>query len=213
GSRAQSNVALLAADGKRPKQTAITIEINDSSGHATTSRLSARRSSSRVAACAGAVLPVKSYSRTHVTPCNGWRVTGQTRTSRCATLAPLPRRRRSAPSLRRCAARPAGPVNRRARRSSDVLSRPRCTEIIAPLIQTDSKERGMSDSVYRVTEVIGTSPDSWEAAARTAVETAARSIRDLRVAEATRFDVTVKDGKIADYRVRLNISFKYETGD
>ena len=71
----------------------------------------------------------------------------------------------------------------------------------------------MSDSVYRVTEVIGTSPDSWEAAARTAVETAARSIRDLRVAEATRFDVTVKDGKIADYRVRLNISFKYETGD
>jgi len=81
------------------------------------------------------------------------------------------------------------------------------------LIHTDSKERGMSDSVYRVTEVIGTSSDSWEAAARSAVETAARSIRDLRVAEATRFDVTVKDGKIADYRVRLNISFKYETGD
>jgi flavin-binding protein dodecin len=71
----------------------------------------------------------------------------------------------------------------------------------------------MSDSVYRVTEVIGASADSWEAAARNAVETAARSIRDLRVAEATRFDVTVKDGKIADYRVRLNISFKYETGD
>jgi flavin-binding protein dodecin len=81
------------------------------------------------------------------------------------------------------------------------------------LIHTDPKERGMSDSVYRVTEVIGTSSDSWEAAARSAVETAARSIRDLRVAEATRFDVTVKDGKIADYRVRLNISFKYETGD
>jgi len=71
----------------------------------------------------------------------------------------------------------------------------------------------MSDSVYRVTEVIGASADSWEAAARNAVETAAKSIRDLRVAEATRFDVTVKDGKIADYRVRLNISFKYETGD
>jgi len=71
----------------------------------------------------------------------------------------------------------------------------------------------MSDSVYRVTEVIGTSSDSWEAAARRAVETAARSIRDLRVAEATRFDVTIKDGKVADYRVRLNISFKYETGD
>jgi dodecin len=71
----------------------------------------------------------------------------------------------------------------------------------------------MSDSVYRVTEVIGTSSDSWEAAARNAVETAARSIRDLRVAEATRFDVTIEDGKIADYRVRLDISFKYEAGD
>jgi flavin-binding protein dodecin len=71
----------------------------------------------------------------------------------------------------------------------------------------------MSVSVYRVTEVIGTSSDSWEAAARNAVETAAKSIRDLRVAEATRFDVTIEDGKIADYRVRLDISFKYEAGD
>jgi len=71
----------------------------------------------------------------------------------------------------------------------------------------------MSESVYRVTEVIGTSPDSWEAAARNAVETAGRTIRDLRVAEATRFDVTLKDGKIAEYRVRLGISFKYEAGD
>jgi flavin-binding protein dodecin len=77
----------------------------------------------------------------------------------------------------------------------------------------DRKERDMSDSVYRVTEVIGTSSDSWEAAARNAVETAAKSIRDLRVAEATRFDVTIEDGKIADYRVRLDISFKYEAGD
>ena len=68
----------------------------------------------------------------------------------------------------------------------------------------------MSDSVYRVTEVIGTSTDSWEAAGAKAVETAARSIRDLRIAEATRFDVTIKDGKIAEYRVRLGISFKYE---
>ena len=68
----------------------------------------------------------------------------------------------------------------------------------------------MSDSVYRVTEVIGTSDESWEAAARNAVTTAGNTIRDLRVAEATRFDVTIKDGKIADYRVRLAISFKYE---
>jgi flavin-binding protein dodecin len=71
----------------------------------------------------------------------------------------------------------------------------------------------MSDSVYRVTEVIGTSPDSWEAAARSAVETAAQTVRDLRVAEATRFDVTIEDGKVASYRVRLDISFKYESSD
>jgi dodecin len=71
----------------------------------------------------------------------------------------------------------------------------------------------MSDSVYRVTEVIGTSSESWAEAARTAVETAAQTIRDLRIAEATRFDVTIKDGKIAEYRVRLGISFKYETQD
>lgn len=72
----------------------------------------------------------------------------------------------------------------------------------------------MSDnSVYRITEVIGTSPDSWAKAAANAVETAAKSIRDLRVAEATRFDVTIKDGKVAEYRVRLGISFKYEAGD
>lgn len=71
----------------------------------------------------------------------------------------------------------------------------------------------MSDSVYRVTEVIGASTESWEAAAKHAVETAARTIRDLRIAEATRFDVTIKDGKVAEYRVRLGISFKYETDD
>jgi hypothetical protein len=71
----------------------------------------------------------------------------------------------------------------------------------------------MSDSVYRITEVIGASSDSWEAAARNAVETAAKTVRDLRIAEATRFDVTIKDGTIAEYRVRLGVSFKYETQD
>jgi dodecin len=71
----------------------------------------------------------------------------------------------------------------------------------------------MSESVYRVTEVIGASPDSWEAAARNAVETAARTVRDLRIAEATRFDVTIRDGRVAEYRVRLDVSFKYDTGD
>src|SRR6059058_6069678 len=78
---------------------------------------------------------------------------------------------------------------------------------------SNERSREMSDSVYRVTEVIGVSPESWEAAARNAVETAARTVRDLRVAEATRFDVTVQDGKVAAYRVRLDISFKYEEAD
>jgi dodecin len=68
----------------------------------------------------------------------------------------------------------------------------------------------MSDSVYRVTEVIGVSPDSWEAAPKNAVETAAKTVRDLRIAEATRFDLTIDDGKVSSYRVRLDISFKYE---
>ena len=71
----------------------------------------------------------------------------------------------------------------------------------------------MSDSVYRVTEVIGVSSESWEAAARTAVETAAKSVRDLRVAEVLRSDVTIENGQVTGYRVRLGISFKYQTGD
>ena len=71
----------------------------------------------------------------------------------------------------------------------------------------------MSDSVYRVTQVIGVSSESWEKAAQNAVNTAGETIRDLRVAEATRFDVTIEDGKVSNYRVRLDISFKYEKGD
>src|ERR1700733_5407475 len=71
----------------------------------------------------------------------------------------------------------------------------------------------MADSVYRVTEVIGVSSESWEAAARSAVETAAKSVRDLRVAEVIRQDVTIENGGIVSYRVRLGISFKFESGD
>ena len=67
-------------------------------------------------------------------------------------------------------------------------------------------------SVYRVTEVIGTSEESWEAAARAAVETAAATVRELRIAEVVRQDVTIEDGHITGYRVRLAISFKYESG-
>jgi flavin-binding protein dodecin len=71
----------------------------------------------------------------------------------------------------------------------------------------------MADSVYRVTEIIGVSSESWEAAARSAVETAAKSVRDLRVAEVIRQDVTIENGGVVNFRVRLGISFKYETGD
>ncbi|HEU0318744.1 MAG TPA: dodecin family protein [Solirubrobacteraceae bacterium] len=71
----------------------------------------------------------------------------------------------------------------------------------------------MADSVYRVTEVIGVSSESWEQAARNAVETAANTVRDLRIAEVVREDVTIEDGRISHFRVRLNISFKYDTGD
>jgi len=71
----------------------------------------------------------------------------------------------------------------------------------------------MADSVYRVTEVIGVSRDSWESAAANAIDVAGKTLRDLRIAEVVRQDVTIEDGKVAEYRVRLNVSFKYESGD
>ena len=71
----------------------------------------------------------------------------------------------------------------------------------------------MAESVYRVTELVGVSSESWEAAARNAIETAATTLRDLRIAEVHRFDVTIENGKVTSYRARLNVSFKYESGD
>ena len=71
----------------------------------------------------------------------------------------------------------------------------------------------MDESVYRVTEVIGVSGESWEAAAANAVEVAAKSLRDLRIAEVVRQDLTIENGRVTSYRVRLNVSFKYESGD
>ena len=68
----------------------------------------------------------------------------------------------------------------------------------------------MSDSVYRVTEVIGTSSTSWEEAAKNAVETAAKTLRDLRIGEIVKLDLTVDKGKVTSYRARVNISFKYQ---
>ena len=69
----------------------------------------------------------------------------------------------------------------------------------------------MGGSVYKIIEIVGTSDKSWEDAAKTALETAGKSLEDLRVAEVTKQDVTVENGKISQYRVRLNISFKYHT--
>jgi flavin-binding protein dodecin len=74
----------------------------------------------------------------------------------------------------------------------------------------DRRRSAMPDSVYRVTEIIGVSSESWEAAARNAIETAGKSIRDLRIAEVVRQDVTIENGGITSYRVRLGISFKYD---
>ncbi len=68
----------------------------------------------------------------------------------------------------------------------------------------------MAESVYRVTDIIGVSSESWEDAARNAVKTAAGSLRDLRVAEVVKLDITIEDGKVARFRTRLNVSFKYE---
>jgi flavin-binding protein dodecin len=68
----------------------------------------------------------------------------------------------------------------------------------------------MAESVYRVTEVVGVSSDSWEQAAKNAVEMVGQSVRDLRIAEVVRQDVTIEDGKISGFRIRLEVSFKYE---
>jgi flavin-binding protein dodecin len=69
---------------------------------------------------------------------------------------------------------------------------------------------GTESGVYRVTEIIGTSPVSWEEAAKSAVETAATSLRDLRIAEVEKLDVKIEDGKVVAFRAKLSLSFKYE---
>jgi flavin-binding protein dodecin len=74
-----------------------------------------------------------------------------------------------------------------------------------------TKKSGTEDSVYKVVEVIGTSTKSWEDAARVAVETAAGSLRDLRIAEVAKMDLKVENGKVVAYRTRLQLSFKYES--
>jgi dodecin len=68
----------------------------------------------------------------------------------------------------------------------------------------------MPDSVYKVIDIVGSSPESWAKAAQVAVERASQSLRDLRVAEVVKQDVHIENGRISAYRVRLNVSFRYE---
>lgn len=68
----------------------------------------------------------------------------------------------------------------------------------------------MAESVYKVIELIGTSPDSWEKAANAAIARAGQTLRDLRVAEIVELDMTIKDGAVEAYRAKVRISFKYE---
>ena len=70
----------------------------------------------------------------------------------------------------------------------------------------------MPDSVYKVIELVGTSSDSWEKAAKAAISRAAQSLRDLRVAEVVELDMSIEDGKVAQYRAKVRVSFKYEGG-
>jgi flavin-binding protein dodecin len=67
-----------------------------------------------------------------------------------------------------------------------------------------------ANSVYKIIELVGTSSESWEKAAKTAVERAAKTLRDLRVAEVAQLDMTVEDGKVTVYRAKVKVSFKYE---
>ena len=100
---------------------------------------------------------------------------------------------------------PAG--RRRARRP---MAHPAPHAKVGTKSQPRGGARQMTESVYRVTEVVGVSSDSWEQAAKNAVETVARTVRELRIAEVVRQDVTIEDGKVSGYRVRLGVSFKYD---
>ena len=68
----------------------------------------------------------------------------------------------------------------------------------------------MSNSTYKIIELVGTSSSSWENAATNAIETASKTLKDLRVAEITKLDLKIENGKVAAYRARVNLSFKYE---
>jgi flavin-binding protein dodecin len=74
-------------------------------------------------------------------------------------------------------------------------------------------EEFMAESVYKIIELVGTSTESWEKAAKAAVDRASKSLRDLRIAEVAQLDMQLKDGKVEAYRAKVKVSFKYEGGD
>ena len=71
----------------------------------------------------------------------------------------------------------------------------------------------MPQSVYKIIELVGTSPESWEKAAKAAVDRASKSLRDLRIAEVDKLDIQLKNGKFEAYRAKVKVSFKFEDGD
>ena len=91
-----------------------------------------------------------------------------------------------------------------------VGARERCFRANNDREETEMAKKSAANAVYRVTEIIGTSTTSWEDAAKSAVETASKSLRDLRVAEVKELDLKVENGKVVAYRARVSLSFKYE---
>jgi dodecin len=81
------------------------------------------------------------------------------------------------------------------------------------LAQEVDREGNMAESVYKVVEIVGTSTESWEKAAKAAVDRAAKTLKDLRIAEVVQSDIQLKNGKIEAYRTRLKLSFKYRDKD
>ena len=82
-----------------------------------------------------------------------------------------------------------------------------------PKVSKRGEEHAMTESVYKIIELVGTSTESWEKAAKAAVDKASKSLRDLRIAEVAQLDMQLKDGKVEAYRAKVKVSFKYEDGD
>jgi flavin-binding protein dodecin len=85
--------------------------------------------------------------------------------------------------------------------------------LIALMSRRTGKEAKMAESIYKVIQLVGSSDKSWEDAAKNAIEKAGQTLRDLRIAEVEKLDLKVEDGKVASYRARMNLSFKYGGGE